>query len=98
MHMCASMGTHVPVWDSRTNFGDTNLLVTDMTVARDLAAALGPRSAALMRGHGCVVAGPSLREVVFNAIYLELNAALQMRASGMGEVTFLTDGEVRAVL
>ena len=98
MHMCASMGTEVPVWDSRTSFGDTNLLVATVPMARDLAAALGPRSVALMRGHGCVVAGGSLREVVFNAIYLELNATLQQRASALGEVTFLSDGEVRAVL
>src|SRR5262249_39530934 len=29
MHMCASMGTDLPIWDSRTRFGDTNLLVTN---------------------------------------------------------------------
>jgi HCOMODA/2-hydroxy-3-carboxy-muconic semialdehyde decarboxylase len=98
MHMCASMGTHVPTWDSRTAFGDTNLLVTDMTMARDLGAALGSRAVALMRGHGCVVAGTSLRDVVFNSIYLELNAALQLKASGLGPITFLSDGEVAAVL
>ena len=98
MHMCASMGTEVPVWDSRSSFGDTNLLVTNMAMARDLAAALGPRPIALMRGHGCVVAGGSLREVVFSAVYLELNAVLQQRASALGDVTFLSDGEVRAVL
>lgn len=98
MHMCASMGTHVPVWDSRTGFGDTNLLVTAMPMARDLAASLGTRSVALMRGHGCVVAGGSLREVVFNAIYLQLNAELQLKAAGLGPVTFLTEGEVAAVM
>jgi HCOMODA/2-hydroxy-3-carboxy-muconic semialdehyde decarboxylase len=98
MHMCASMGTDVPTWDSRTKFGDTNLLVTDMAMARDLAAALGSRPVALMRGHGCVVAGPSLRDVVFNSIYLELNAALQLKASGLGPITFLSDGEVEAIL
>lgn len=98
MHMCASMGTHVPTWDSRTAFGDTNLLVTTLPMARDLAAALGPRSVALMRGHGCVVAGPSLRDVVFNSVYLELNASLQLRASALGPVTFLSDGEVEAIL
>lgn len=98
MHMCASMGTHVPLWDSRTRFGDTNLLVTGMEMARDLAAALGQRSVALMRGHGCVVAGESLREVVFNSVYLELNANLQMKAGSLGEITFLSDGEVEAVL
>jgi HCOMODA/2-hydroxy-3-carboxy-muconic semialdehyde decarboxylase len=98
MHMCASMGTHVPIWDSRKQFGDTNLLVTDMDMARDLAAALGNRPVALMRGHGCVVAGKSLRDVVFNSVYLELNAELQMKASSLGEIMFLSEGEVQAVL
>jgi len=98
MHMCASMGIDVPIWDSRTGFGDTNLLVTALPMARDLARALGPRPVALMRGHGCVVAGGSLREVVFNAVYLQLNAELQQRAMALGPVTFLTDGEVAAIL
>jgi ribulose-5-phosphate 4-epimerase/fuculose-1-phosphate aldolase len=98
MHMCASMGIEVPTWDSRTEFGDTNLLVTNMEMARDLAATLGTRSVALMRGHGCVVAGASLREVVFNSVYLELNADLQMKAASLGTITFLSHGEVEAVL
>ena len=98
MHMCAGIGTHVPTWDSRTSFGDTNLLVTDVAMARNLAAALGPRPVILMRGHGCVVAGTSLREVVFNSIYLQLNADLQVKANGLGDVTFLSEGEVAAVL
>jgi ribulose-5-phosphate 4-epimerase/fuculose-1-phosphate aldolase len=98
MHMCAGIGPSVPTWDSRTRFGDTNLLVTSLEMARDLAAALGHRPAILMRGHGAVVAGASLREVVFNSIYLQLNAELQMKAAGLGEVTFLSDGEIAAVL
>jgi HCOMODA/2-hydroxy-3-carboxy-muconic semialdehyde decarboxylase len=98
LHMCASMGTDVPTWDSRTKFGDTNLLVTNMDMARDLAAALGPRPVALMRGHGAVVAGGSLREVVFNAVYLEMNADLQMKAHSLGPIRFLSDGEVKAIL
>ena len=98
LHMCASMGTDIPTWDSRTKFGDTNLLVTNMAMARDLATALGNRPVALMRGHGAVVAGVSLRDVVFNAIYLELNADLQMKAHSLGDITFLSDGEVQAIL
>jgi HCOMODA/2-hydroxy-3-carboxy-muconic semialdehyde decarboxylase len=97
MHMCASMGADVPVWDSRDRFGDTNLLVTRMEMARDLAETLGDRPVALMRGHGAVVAGASLREVVFNAIYLQLNADLQLRALQLGEVTFLSEGEVAEI-
>ena len=98
MHMCAGIGTRIPTWDSRASFGDTNLLVTNMEMARELAAALGHRPVILMRGHGCVVAGTSLREVVFNSIYLQLNADLQMKASGLGDITFLSEGEVVAVL
>lgn len=98
LHMCASMGTHIPLWDSRTAFGDTNLLVTTMPMGRDLAAALGPHPVALMRGHGCVVVGPSLRDVVFNSVYLELNADLQLKANSLGPITFLSDGEVAEIL
>ncbi|MEO5895519.1 MAG: class II aldolase/adducin family protein [Vicinamibacterales bacterium] len=98
MHMCASMGVDVPIWDTRRKFGDTNLLVTTMEMGRDLVDTLGGRPVALMRGHGCVVAGRSLREVVFISIYLELNANLQIKASALGEITFLTEGEVEAIL
>jgi ribulose-5-phosphate 4-epimerase/fuculose-1-phosphate aldolase len=98
MHMCAGIGTRVPTWDSRTRFGDTNLLVTNAAMATDLAAALGERPVILMRGHGCVVAGGSLREVIFNSIYLQLNADLQMKAHALGDITFLSEGEVAAVL
>ena len=98
MHMCASMGANVPVWDCRTNFGDTNLLVTNMAMARDLVRTLGTRPVALMRGHGCVVAGRSLREVVFNSVYLELNAALQLKSAALGAINYLTDGEVEAIV
>ena len=98
MHMCAGIGARVPTWDSRAQFGDTNLLVTNAAMASDLAGALGARPAILMRGHGCVVAGASLREVVFNSIYLQLNADLQMKASALGDITFLSEGEIAAVL
>ena len=97
MHMCASIGADLPRWDSRSAFGDTNLLVTNMAMARDLARALGGGAVALMRGHGCVVAAGSLREAVFTSVYLELNAQLQLKASALGAITFLTDGEIEAV-
>ncbi len=98
MHMCAGIGARIPTWDSRTRFGDPNLLVTNAAMAVDLASTMAQRPVILMRGHGCVVAGASLREVVFNSIYLQLNADLQMKAHALGDITFLTDGEVAAVL
>jgi len=98
LHMAAGMGSDVPIWDSRTKFGDTTLLVTNMEMGGDLVDMLGDRRAALMRGHGCVVVGKSVREVVFSSIYLEVNAKLQLQANTLGEITFLSDGEVDAIL
>ncbi len=98
MHMAAGMGADMPIWDSRTNFGDTTLLVTTMEMGRDLAAMVGDHRAALMRGHGCVVLGKSVREAVFSSIYLEINAELQFKSNTLGDITFLSDGEVEAIL
>jgi HCOMODA/2-hydroxy-3-carboxy-muconic semialdehyde decarboxylase len=94
LHMCASIGHEVPIWDSHDKFGDTTLLVTDMDMGRDLARALGPRPTTLMRGHGATVVGRSVRHVVFISVYLEVGAKLQMQSMAMGEIKFLTAGEV----
>ena len=53
MHMCAPIGGDIPTWDIRDRFGDrTNLLVTDLAMARDLAKCLGRNTVALMREIG----------------------------------------------
>jgi HCOMODA/2-hydroxy-3-carboxy-muconic semialdehyde decarboxylase len=98
LHMCASIGHTVPLWDSHDKFGDTALLVTDMKMGRDLAKRLAKGRTALMRGHGAVVAGFSMRHAVYVSIYLELNAKLQMQAMQMGKIKFLYKGEVDAVI
>ncbi len=93
-HLAALIGDDIPVWDIRDNFGDTNLLVTTNEQGRDLAAALGPRRVALMRGHGCVVAGGSLKEAVMASIYLQVNARLLLESLKLGDVTYLSPGEI----
>jgi HCOMODA/2-hydroxy-3-carboxy-muconic semialdehyde decarboxylase len=98
MHMCGTIGHEVPIWDQRKKFGDTDLLVTSMAMGRDLVKTLGKGRTALMRGHGCVVAGPDLRQTVYTAVYLELNAKLQMQAEAMGRVKFLSKGEADKVV
>lgn len=85
MHMCAPIGTDIPTWDIAHNFGVTNLLVTSMDMGRDLAKTLANRTVALMRGHGSVVAGKSLRDVVFTSIYLEINADMLIKAYQLGD-------------
>jgi ribulose-5-phosphate 4-epimerase/fuculose-1-phosphate aldolase len=58
-----------------------------------LAAALGARSTVLMRGHGSTVVGISIEQVVYRAIYAEVNARLQLQAVTLGEVTYLNPQE-----
>jgi HCOMODA/2-hydroxy-3-carboxy-muconic semialdehyde decarboxylase len=98
LHMCASIGHQVPLWDSHDEFGDTALLVENMAMGRDLAKLVGKGRTALMRGHGAVIAGNSIRHAVFVSIYLELNAKLQMQAMPMGKIKYLYPGEVDAVI
>src|SRR3954451_7182649 len=52
IHSGSFIGTEVPVWDIAANFGDTNLLVSNMEQGRDLAKCLGGNNVALMRGNG----------------------------------------------
>ena len=51
----------VPIFEMRKQFGSRSLLVPDAKVAKALAETLGDRPVALMRGHGNVVVGPSIR-------------------------------------
>jgi HCOMODA/2-hydroxy-3-carboxy-muconic semialdehyde decarboxylase len=97
-HMGALIGHEVPIWDSHDHFGDTALLVENMDMGRDLAKLIGAGGTALMRGHGATVASSSIRRAVYISVYLEVNARLQKQAMDMGEVKFLTSGEVDKVV
>ena len=94
IHMAGALGPVVPVWDIADRFGDTSLLVTNMDMGHDLAAALGGGSAVLMRGHGVTVAAGSVRDAVLLSIYLQVNARLDLKARQLGEVRYLSEGEV----
>ena len=93
----AIIGPELPVWDIRDKFQDTNMLVTNMDQGRDLAACLGDRRVSLMRGHGCVIAGKTIREVIMASIYLQVNAGLLMESMRLGDVKYLSPGEIKAM-
>jgi ribulose-5-phosphate 4-epimerase/fuculose-1-phosphate aldolase len=93
-HLGAAMGAKAPFWDSRDEFGDTNLLVVKPEEGRSLAKTLGPHSMVLMRRHGATVVGRSIRELVFRAIYSCRNAEHHSRALAMGRIEPLSPGEV----
>ena len=94
-HTCAPIGGNIPVWDMRDKFGENNHLVVTMEQGRDLAAALGEGTIALMKRHGCVVTGATVEETVMKAIYLQVNAKLQLQAMQIGEPDYLTDIEIQ---
>jgi HCOMODA/2-hydroxy-3-carboxy-muconic semialdehyde decarboxylase len=92
-HLGAAMGARAPFWDSRDEFGDTNLLVVKPEEGASLARALGACSIVVMRRHGATVVGGNLRELVFRTIYSAKNAEHQLAAHALGNVSPLTAGE-----
>jgi HCOMODA/2-hydroxy-3-carboxy-muconic semialdehyde decarboxylase len=94
VHTASVIGAEIPVWDIRTRFGDTDMLVRSMEQGRDLAAALAGNTCALIRGHGAVVVGASIERAVLTAIYLEVNANVLLQALSLGAPAALSAGEI----
>ena len=93
-HNPAFLAVGVPVWDIRKDFGETNMLVGNSAIGKSLAQALGDKPVVLMRGHGDVTVGPTVKMAVFRAYYTDVNAKLQSQAIALGgEINFLTPGE-----
>jgi ribulose-5-phosphate 4-epimerase/fuculose-1-phosphate aldolase len=84
MHTGSFLYVGVPVWDIREAGGVTDMLVRSPALGKSLAERLGDKPAALMRGHGDVVVGPTVQRAVSRAIYTEVNARLQTIALGLG--------------
>jgi len=95
IHMASAIGEEVRTWDIRDQFGETNLLVTTNEMGDSLAAFLGNRPAALMRGHGSVVVGKSIPEMVFTSYYLQINAEVLVHSQSLGKVQYLSQEEVK---
>ena len=97
-HRSAFIAAGVPVFEIRERAGMTDMLIRDQPLGRALADALGSHPAALMRGHGAVIVGPSLQRVVGRSIFLPLNATLQMQATALGgPLTYLDPEEARKI-
>ncbi len=98
-HMSSFLGTGVPVFEIREAGGSgSDMLIRNPALGAALAKKLGASSVVLMRGHGDVVVGDSVKQAVFRAIYTEINAKLEAEALrlGNGRVNFLTEQEAAA--
>jgi len=93
-HNAAFLAAGAPVWDIRKDFGETNMLVSDPVRGKSLAQMLGDKPVVLMRGHGDVTVGPTVKMAVFRAYYTDVDAKLQSQAIALGgDVNYLTPGE-----
>jgi HCOMODA/2-hydroxy-3-carboxy-muconic semialdehyde decarboxylase len=93
-HMSGFLGQATPIFEIREAGGPaTDMLIRDRKLGAALARALGKAPFALMRGHGSVAVGATLKQVVYRAIYAEVNARLQSEALRLGTITFLNDAE-----
>lgn len=85
------------VYEMSQDGGDaTDLLVTSSELGASLAATLGQDAVALMRGHGSVAVGTSVRQAVYRAVYTEVNAGILLRALALGPARYLSAGEAEA--
>ena len=99
-HMAAFVGEGVPNFEIRDAERGTDLLVKTPYLGRALAATLGAKPAALMRGHGAVVVGENLPRAVGRSVYLEISARMQMQAMMIagpgGTIRCMDESEVKA--
>jgi len=93
-HMASFLYSGVPVFEIRRTRAENDLLIRDHELGRDLAKSLGKCNCVLMRGHGMTVVGDGLPEVVFRAVYTQVNARLQTAAGHLqGPIEFLSEEE-----
>ncbi len=98
-HMGGFLGTMTPIFEIRDAGGpNTDMLVRDRKLGRALARTLGKSTYTLMRGHGSVAVGVSIKQVVYRAIYAEWNARLQAEAMRLGTVTYLNAEEAAGAM
>jgi HCOMODA/2-hydroxy-3-carboxy-muconic semialdehyde decarboxylase len=90
----AFLGDGVPVFDIRDVDDEGDLNVCNVPQAQALAQALGAEWVVLLRRHGAVAVGESIRQCVRHAIIAERNARQQIEATMLGPVQFLTKSEI----
>ena len=71
-------------------------LITNPARGSALLKVIGDKRAALLRGHGIVVVGQNLQEVLYTALVLEDDAKKSMQALTLGELGTISPEECRA--
>lgn len=74
----------MPTFDIRDIAGETDMLVRTPELGAALTRTVGDKPAALMRGHGAVVVGNSLPQVVGRCYFMQVNERMQAQAMALG--------------
>lgn len=93
-HYGAMFYEGVPVYDDY-DVSD-GMLIRNQQEGERVARCLGDKKAILLRGHGVIVTGESLRKCVMNSIFMVIDAENQYNAIRIGEPTYLSYEEARA--
>ena len=97
-HMAGFLGDGIPNFDIRRAADAVDMLVRTPELGRALAQTVGGAPAALMRGHGAVVVGGSIAQVVGRSLYLEVNARIQADAIQLGATRPLDGDDSRLMM
>ncbi len=93
-HMGGFIGSGLPSFDIRKQFGNTSMLITDAAKGKALAQALADKPAVFMRGHGGVTVGNNVMHSVGRAVYLKINSEMHLQA-GNRKIETLNAEEAR---
>ncbi len=97
-HRAAFVAQGIPVFDIQDDFGMTDMLIRNGQHGHALAKSLADKPAALMRGHGATVVGPSLPRLVGRTVFLVKNATLQQQALALGgPIKYLNAEEAKLI-
>jgi ribulose-5-phosphate 4-epimerase/fuculose-1-phosphate aldolase len=94
-HMAGFLGGGTAYFDISDKSGNTDMLIRNSALGKNLADSLKGHSCVLMRGHGSTTVGNSVEQAVFRAVYAEINAKLQLQAQTIGPVKFLNEEEAQ---
>ena len=78
------------MFEIRDATGNTDMLIRHTYLGKAPAQSLGSSNCISMRGPGSTTTGPSIDVAVYRAIYAEVNTKLQMQATALGPIKFLT--------
>jgi HCOMODA/2-hydroxy-3-carboxy-muconic semialdehyde decarboxylase len=98
VHSAAMFWDGVPLYREYYDPEHEGVYIISQEQARRMAAALGQHRAILLRGHGCVVVGSTLPELVVSTYSLDQNCRVQWLTESVAPATLLTEAEARAML